>query len=158
IVIGIILNSIDVTGSADSKDGEKETIEVVQEKGNKKNDDDANVKLTDIGSTEFDSQLLLAYRESLTGNKQEAIKVLEGIGYSNLPNPDKEIMLKIYEELKSYAKVISLNPNKAEKIVNIMIADNNTNGIIELQEKLDIENPYINFEVAYLERDFETVI
>lgn len=120
--------------------------------------DDSEINISEIGETEFDQELLFSYRLSQIGSNDQAIKVLESIGYNNLPTPDQKIMLDIYTKIGSYEKAITLNPMMAESIVNNLIAENKTESIIQIQDNLEESNPYVDFEVAHLRGEAQKLV
>lgn len=162
LIFGIILNM----GSNDSSQAsDSETEEENDNQDNdtiitdiKNNAENETINVDNVDPTDYDDELLLAYRYSLTDNKEQAIKVMEKIGFENLPEQDKAIMLNIYEQLRMYEQVIELYPSRAENIVNNLLADNNTERIHTINESIKTNNPYIEFEVAYLNGESEKVI
>src|SRR5690606_23007680 len=92
--------------------------------------DDKNQSIIDIvekdsvnvGDKEYTKEqedlLLEAYRSTLLGNHDHAIKILEHMGYTNLSDTDRKIMLNVFEANEQYAHVIVLDPSRAKDIVN----------------------------------------
>lgn len=109
-------------------------------------------------SNQYNNQLLQAYRLSLVGKQKEAIKSLEEIGYKNLGDEDKEILLNLYQKNNELYKVIDLEPNKAKEIVNDLIANGKDNQLPLIQSKMKTHNPYVDFEVAYMKQDWKTIL
>lgn len=107
---------------------------------------------------EYEDDLLKAYRYSLNKEPQKAIEILENIGYGQLSEEDQNIMLNIYNETGQLQKMLDLNPNKAKEIVNEVIANEETDKLIEVQKEMETSNPYVDFEVAVLKQDSKKVI
>lgn len=101
------------------------------------------------------SELAEIYRKAIIGEEAEALKELEIYGYDNLSKQDKIAMLKLYEKIGQYEKIIRLAPEHTEDIVNKLISENNMEVLMTLK---NIEHPLISFEVAYIENDWEKVI
>ncbi|MBU8732523.1 hypothetical protein KM915_20965 [Cytobacillus oceanisediminis] len=147
IPIGIFLNIFAPDG--DGKKAAKETDYQIMDSSEESN------KITD---KKYNNQLLEAYRLSLEENYDEAIKILESIGYDNLSKTDKEITQEIYEKADQMSKVIELNPKKAKDIVNAMIANKENTKLLKLQKDLKTPNPYVDFEIAFLDQDWKKII
>lgn len=175
VVIGIILNTIPMDGNTNKEAStfEENKTELVDDNqiddnqidnnptDNKNNESESvknSVDVHDIDASEHDEQLLLAYRHFLSGDTEKSIQILESIGYEKLSSLDQTIMLNIYEENKMYEKILALEESRAEMIVNRLIGENNLQAIRDLKENLEIENPYIEFEIAYLDGNYEKII
>lgn len=155
LVLGIILNMLGSGGETTKKDNNVDlTIEDILEENNQL----SNLNPVSVKETEYDRELLLAYRYNLLNESQKSLAILESIGYDNLTEEDQYIMLNIYETNDQYEKSIALNPARAENIVSALVSADDTNRIIELAENLEYSNPFIEFEYAYLQGEMEKVI
>lgn len=119
---------------------------------------DGYINVEEIGESENDYKILTAYRLFMTGDNKKALAILEEIGYNNLNKADQKIMLSIYEKDENYVKVIELNPVNAETIVNTLIAEDKIDKVREIHEQLKIDNPYVSFEIAYIDRNWEKLL
>lgn len=119
---------------------------------------DGYINVEEIGESENDYKILTAYRLFMTGDNKKALAILEEIGYNNLNKADQKIMLSIYEKDENYVKVIELNPANAETIVNTLIAEDKIDKVREIHEQLNIDNPYVSFEIAYIDRNWEKLL
>nr|WP_173026418.1 hypothetical protein [Aeromonas sp. Ne-1]AKO69704.1 hypothetical protein [Aeromonas sp. Ne-1] len=152
IVLLFILNAVVSGGSSSAKEDEKKgefvdvSVSTTAEKDDTKTD------------SKYNDELLEAYRYSLSQDYNKAIKILEHVGYDNLSETDKTIMLNIYQGAEKLSKVIDLDPSRAIAITNELIADGKESEIIKIQKEMKTKNPYIDFEVAFLKQDFKTVI
>lgn len=170
LLAGILLNVLpnnSETTETDSTSNNTTTSPVVEsvaeeneDNENNKSEDETNTNedISSISPSEHDQEILLAYRFSLNGDNDEALKILEDIGYNNLSESDQNIMLNIYQEKDMWKKIIQLEPDRAEKVVNYLIAEEQTDELIDIKENTDTDNPYVIFEVAYLQGDWEKVI
>lgn len=154
-VLLLIFNAI--ISNNDPVDGEKEKQEYVDVNVNKKSNSGQENDET-MTDPKYNDILLEAYRESLTNKNESAIKKLEKVGYENLSNVDKTIMLNIYTSGDKLAKVIDLDPDRAMDILNKLIADGKEEDIVKIQKEMKTKNPYVDFEVAYLNQDYKKVI
>lgn len=110
------------------------------------------------GDPKYNDDLLDAYRLSLADKNEEAIEILETIGYENLSKEDKLIMQTIYEEVGQISKVIDMNPKRAKEIVNAIVANNQNDKLMKLQQDLQNPNPYVDFEIAYVNQEWNKII
>jgi hypothetical protein len=102
------------------------------------------------------SKLINVYQKALTGNEQEALDQLERYGYDNLSKKDQKVMLSLYKETGQSEKAIKLKPKYAEEVVNDLINNQKYDDLRTLQSKID--NPVVNYEVAYLDKKWDEVI
>ncbi|WJQ05476.1 hypothetical protein QT236_18130 (plasmid) [Geobacillus stearothermophilus] len=66
------------------------------------------------------------------------------------------MMLSLYEETGQPEKAIKLKPEYAEKVVNDLVSNQKYDDLRTLQSKID--NPVVNFEVAFLDKKWEDVV
>ncbi|MEK4384185.1 hypothetical protein NSS70_20505 [Aeribacillus sp. FSL K6-2848] len=102
------------------------------------------------------SKLVGVYQKALTGNEQEALDQLERYGYDNLSKKDQKVMLSLYKETGQSEKAIKLKPEYAEEVVNDLISNQKYDDLRTLQSKID--NPVVNYEVAFLDKKWEDVV
>lgn len=117
-----------------------------------------NKKAPNKTADKFNNELLSAYRLSLMDKPKEAVFILEGIGYDKLSNEDRTILMNLYKKSKQYYKIIDLKPNQAEEVINELIANNREQDMINIKEHMKTSNVYVDFEVAYLEKNYQKVI
>lgn len=157
LVIALILNFAMPKHPDTSKAKEPKTIHVkdkknMQDKATSKND---NIEKT---SNKYNEMLLKAYRLSVMGKQDEALKEMESIGYDKLGTEDKEFLLNLYQKDNQIYKILDLDPSKGKDIVNNLIANNKGNELLEIQKKMKTHNPYVDFEVAYLKQDWKEIL
>lgn len=149
IVIGIVLNMGVLTppekASTTAKNSEITT------NYNKENS-------PNVTDPQYHEQLLEAYRYSLINENEKAISILESIGYENLSDEDRKAMLNIYESAEQYHKIIDLEPDRAKDLVNQLVANSKFEELKKIKENMVTSNPYVDFEVAYLNENYELVI
>ncbi|GAB6892128.1 hypothetical protein [Geobacillus stearothermophilus] len=102
------------------------------------------------------NKLIGIYRQAITGDKQKALDQLERLGFDNLSKKDQKVMLSLYEETGQPEKAIKLKPEYAEKVVNDLVSNQKYDDLRTLQSKID--NPVVNYEVAYLDKKWEDVV
>ena len=119
-------------------------------------DDSNNSKK--VTNPKYNEDLLEAYRLSLSGDSSKAITVLEEIGYNNLSSRDKTILLNLYKESNMIHRVIDLEPKMSKEIVNELIANGKEEELIKFKDLMETTDPYVEFEVAYLQENWEKVI
>lgn len=102
-------------------------------------------------------QVADVYRKVMNGENEAALKVLEQVGYENLAEAEKKQMLQLYEKEGMYEKLLQLDPNQADTVVQKMIENKETGKLKELQTQFPDAAP-INYEVAYISAKYDTVI
>jgi hypothetical protein len=153
-----IIFNLSMGNGANVKNSKKEEV-ISSEYDNKKQitkDDGKNPKVKT--SSKYSDKLLEAYRSTLLGDSKKAIEILETIGYNNLSESDQAVLLSIYEKAGEINKVIDINPKRAKELVNLLVANNQANKLVDIQKLMETKNPYVDFEVAYLEQDWKKVI
>ncbi|WP_068505911.1 hypothetical protein [Paenibacillus kribbensis] len=101
-------------------------------------------------------QLANVYKQIMAGDNQAALKTLEQAGYAKLPEDLQKQMLDLYVKEGEYDKAIGLNPAYADIVVSNLVASKQTAKLKDLQTKID--QPAINYEVAYMNGDYEKLI
>lgn len=163
ILLGVLAFAIlfNFVYNSDKTKGKKQVIakaseqypgtSVTREKGEE-------TKVAATTDKKYNGQILEAYRAKLTGNSKKAIEILESIGFKNLSENDRNILLNIYEDSGQINKVIDLKPERAKELVNTLVARDETGKLIGIQKAMQTKNPYVDFEVAYLKEDWKKII
>ncbi|WP_430510714.1 hypothetical protein [Gottfriedia solisilvae] len=154
LLFQIISPSTSETDNSNKEVKKKEVVEVVNSETNGK----AISKGPSVTNSKYNDALIKAYRYSLLGQTNRAIKVLETIGYKNLSSQDRTILLDLHLKAKNYSKVVDLDPNRAIDVINVVVSSGNTDKLLSIQKQMKTKNPYIDFEVAYLQTDWKKVI
>lgn len=102
-------------------------------------------------------QVADVYRKVMNGENKAAITILETAGYENLADAEKKQMVQLYEKEGLYNKILQLEPSKADTVVMKMIENKETKKLKELQTQFR-DNVPINYEVAYITAEYDTVI
>ncbi|APT48364.1 hypothetical protein [Bacillus safensis] len=97
-----------------------------------------------------------AYRTYIMGNKEKAYSDLDTIGYKNLREQDRKVLLKFYLDQGKYTKALEYDPDYAYTIGDKMIKEGNRSDL----EKLAIasDNDILLFDLASLNKEYQTVI
>lgn len=138
------------------------------------------VGLDDTASSEIDDtqeelkikdKTLEAYRLYMSGkddNIQEAYAKLDSIGYKNLPNEDKEILINWYIEQEQFTKAIATDEDSSfivgdkiiEKYQKSDDEDSKEKAISDLEQIQSSfpENKTLNFDIASLQNKYQDII
>lgn len=138
------------------------------------------VGLDDTASSEIDDtqeelkikdKTLEAYRLYMSGkddNIQEAYAKLDSIGYKNLPNEDKEILINWYIEQEQFTKAIATDEDSSfivgdkiiEKYQKSDDEDSKEKAISDLEQIQSSfpENKTLNFDIASLQNKYQEII
>lgn len=103
-------------------------------------------------------KLFDAYQTALIGEYQKAIESLENIGYDNLRSVDQQVLDNLYKKTNQLYKLFDKKPSLVKGIVNEMLANNKGDELIKIQEKMESKSPYVDFEVAYINKDWQKVV
>ncbi|MEK4114550.1 hypothetical protein MHH92_30380 [Paenibacillus sp. FSL M7-1414] len=102
-------------------------------------------------------QVADVYRKIMNGENEEALKILDTVGYENLAEAEKKQMILLYEKEGLYEKLMQLDPSQADTVVMKMIENKETAKLKELQAQYPDAAP-VNYEVAYMTAKYDTVI
>ncbi|MEB8780979.1 hypothetical protein P4G75_27185, partial [Bacillus cereus] len=103
-------------------------------------------------------KLFDAYQTALIGENQKAIESLENIGYENLRSVDQQVLDNLYKKTDQVYKLFDKKPSLVKGIVNEMLANNKGDELLKIQEKMESKSPYVDFEVAYINKDWKKVV
>lgn len=109
-------------------------------------------------SHEEKDKLFDAYQTALIGENQKAIESLESIGYDNLRSVDQQVLDNLYKKTNQVYKLFDKKPSLVKGIVNEMLANNKGDELLKIQEKMESKSPYVDFEVAYINKDWQKVV
>lgn len=107
------------------------------------------------------NEIMDAYRSYISGSEEEieyAYTKLDEIGYDNLQEEDKNILINWYMEQGQYTKAISVDENAAYTIGNHFFEEEN--GLASLQEIASSveENQVLSFDIALMQNQYQTMI
>lgn len=153
----------EVTATVVEDTNRKDKTETEQEKPEEKNPKEyiqrsvtAIGKLIKSKKKAVSPEMLIdAYQAALLGQKQEALDILERFGYDNLNKKDQKIMLLLYKDTDQAKKALKLSPEFAEEIVTDFVSKGKLEDLRDLE---DLNNPVINYELAYLDGKWESVL
>src|SRR5690625_178600 len=96
-------------------------------------------------------------RLSVLNRYDEAIPHFEKLEFNKLKKEDKEIILNTYiatNKVEHLQKVLDLDDTKDKDIVESLLENDSINKLKELET----ESSLITFEIAVLEKDYETIV
>lgn len=110
------------------------------------------------GSQTDPSTLVQAYRKAYDNRYSEAYTLLESIPKKEFSDQDIPLLLKVYDKTENMSELIDVVPSLATEAITYYIANDSLNQIKDLNEKMETENPYIIFETAMLEQEYELAL
>ncbi|MCJ8223713.1 hypothetical protein [Bacillus paralicheniformis] len=101
-------------------------------------------------------QTMDAYRTYIIGDKEKAYADMDDIGYGNLNEQDKKVLLKFYLDQGKYTKALDNEPDYAYTIGDKLVSEGNKDDL----EKIAIatDNKVLNFDLATINKEYQSVI
>lgn len=106
------------------------------------------------------NSLIRAYRASYSGRQKDAYTILETINKRDLDVSDLSMVISVYDAENQLASLIDDNPipEMANEVVTYLIKKDQLNKLVDISSQMKTANPYIEFETAYLNNDYNKVI
>lgn len=104
--------------------------------------------------------LVNAYRLSYSGQRDKAYTVLQTINVRDLSTSDLPMIIEVYDSQNDLSTLLDENPvpEMANQVITYLIKNDSLKKLVEIHQEMDTSNPYIEFETAYLEREYDKVI
>lgn len=109
-------------------------------------------------NSEYNDQLIDAYRLAFIGEYDESIEIMDSIGLAKFDKMDRDIYVHIHREAGDLVTVLQIEPELGKEIVGELTSEGKFDELIQLKEELPDSNPYVDFEVAYYNQDYATVV
>lgn len=97
-----------------------------------------------------------AYRTYIMGDKEKAYADLDDIGYENLNENDKKVLLKFYLDQGKYTKALDNEPDYAYKIGDKLVNEGKKDDLEKIAVASD--NKVLNFDLASINKEYQSVI
>lgn len=104
------------------------------------------------------NELLEVYRLAYNSDYTKALEILETLNKKDLSEMDVTLLIEVYYKKNQLGTLLDTLPNIANDTVTYMYTKNKLSELQEATKNMKTENPYIKFEVAHLENNFETVL
>lgn len=104
------------------------------------------------------SQILEAYRLVYNSHIEEAYDLINTLPTNEISVDDVELIIDIYFRNNKAAEMLDKYPNLANNFITYLISKNEITNLPDYVEEMQTENPYIQFEVAYLKNNSEEVL
>lgn len=104
--------------------------------------------------------LVNAYRLSYSGQRDKAYTVLQTLNLRDLSTTDLPMIIEIYDSQNDLSTLLDDNPvpEMANQVITYLIKNDSLNKLVDIHKEMETTNPYVEFETAYLEREYEKVI
>ncbi|PDY14118.1 hypothetical protein COO16_03920 [Bacillus pseudomycoides] len=122
-----------------------------------------NVELEAKEKQEIKDKTIDSYRSYISGNKEKAYADLDHIGYNNLDEKDKKVLIDFYLEQGKYTKALKTEPDSAyrigDKFVKKISKQEKKEGKEDF-EKIVIasDDKVLKFDLATINKEYQSVI
>lgn len=142
-----------MAGAGDSK---QNTFQEVQTQTN----DATSAYFKSSDNKAITSSLLRAYRSFYSGRQKDAFTILETINKRDLDVSDLPLVIAVYDAENALAALLDDNPvpEMANEVITYLIKTDRLNRLSEVASEMETSNPYIEFEIAYLNNDYKKVV
>ncbi|PEB42280.1 hypothetical protein [Bacillus pseudomycoides] len=122
-----------------------------------------NAELEAKEKQEIKDKTIASYRSYISGNKEKAYADLDHLGYNNLDEKDKKILIDFYLEQGKYTKALKTEPDSAYRIGDKFVKK------ISKQEKQESKEDFekivvasddkvLKFDLATINKEYQSVI
>lgn len=122
-----------------------------------------NAELEAKEKQEIKDKTIDSYRSYISGNKEKAYADLDHIGYNNLDEKDKKVLIDFYLEQGKYTKALKTEPDSAYRIGDKFVKK------ISKQEKKESKEDFekiavasddkvLKFDLATINKEYQSVI
>lgn len=122
-----------------------------------------NTELEAKEKQEIKDKTIASYRSYISGNKEKAYADLDHIGYDNLDEKDKKVLIDFYLEQGKYTKALKTEPDSAYRIGDKFVKK------ISKQEKQESKEDFekiviasddkvLKFDLATINKEYQSVI
>jgi hypothetical protein len=112
-------------------------------------------------SKKYNDQLVTAYRKAYNSQYSDAFKILANVPKKELSSSDVSMIITVYNEANKLNKLLDEVPSLAPNVVSYLLADENsdqTEKLTEINNAMEVKNPYIEFEVFYSEGKYKEML
>ncbi|AQS42495.1 hypothetical protein LSG23_20535 (plasmid) [Bacillus velezensis] len=102
------------------------------------------------------TETMNAYRTYIMGDKEKAYAKLDDLGYENLDETDKKILLKFYLDQGKYTKALDNEPDYAYKIGDKLVNESKKDDLEKIAMASD--SKVLNFDLASMNKEYQSVI
>ncbi|MCM3227555.1 hypothetical protein [Terribacillus saccharophilus] len=107
---------------------------------------------------EHDSEMVAAYRKAYNSEFSEAYALLKKVPKDEISSNDVKMVIAIYNETDHLDELLSEMPVMATDVITYLITNDSIDSLPEINERMQTKNPYIQFEVYYMEEKYDEML
>lgn len=110
------------------------------------------------GSQKHNNELVIAYQKAYNSEYEDAYKILASIPKKELSSLDAPMLIKVYDKANKLGSLLDEMPVLANDVITYLLTIEQIDRLPEIAGSMQTNNPYIQFEVAYLVKDYERML
>lgn len=114
----------------------------------------------DSNTQAIQKAVVRAYRLTYNQNYEDAYKTLLSVNKRDLAFSDLPMVIEVYHSQKQLAALLDEAPiqDVANEVITYLIKKDELDELPSIAKTMETQNPYIDFETAYLQNDYKKVI
>jgi len=114
----------------------------------------------DSNTQAIQKSIVRAYRLTYNQNYEDAYKTLLPVNKRDLAFTDLPMVIEVYHSQNQLAALLDEAPiqDVANEVITYLIKKDELDELPSIAKTMETQNPYIDFETAYLENDYKKVI
>lgn len=114
----------------------------------------------DSNTQAIQKSIVRAYRLTYNQNYEDAYKTLLPVNKRDLSFSDLPMVIEVYHSQNKLAALLDEAPiqDVSNEVITYLIKEDELDELPSIAKAMETQNPYIDFETAYLENDFKKVI
>lgn len=110
------------------------------------------------GSEKYNNNLVSVYRKAYNSDYKDAYEILAKIPKKELSSDDVPLMIRVYNESNQLGLLLDEMPMLATDVITFLLTNDKLETLPDMATTMKTKNPYIEFEVAYMTKDFQTML
>ena len=110
------------------------------------------------GSTEFENELVEAYRKAYNSDYTEAFNLLTNIPKESLDDKDVPLLMEVYYQTGNLHVLLDEVPALSNDLITYLFTRDKLEELPAIAEKMTAKNPYIEFEKAHLTEEYDYML
>ncbi len=99
-----------------------------------------------------------AYRNAYNSEYEKAFKSLSSMNVYDLDSADIPMLIQVYERTNNLSLLLDTAPSLANDIITYLLTKDKLSQLGEISEKMETKNPYIEFEKAHFNSEYEYML
>jgi len=109
-------------------------------------------------SQKYGNNLVWAYRKAHNSDYEEALGFLSNIRKSDLDKGDIPLLIEVYDKNEQLSELLTEVPTLANDVITYLLTENKIEEVVTVSNGMESKNPYIEFEKAYINQEFEYML